>query len=178
MILSNDEEIGKKLNRGVFPGLQGGPLMHVIAAKAVALGEALKPEFKTYQQRVLENARAMAQVLVERGLRVVSGRTDCHMFLVDLGAKQVTGKDAKIALGRAHITVNKNAIPNDPQKPMVTSGIRLGTPALTTRGFGESEARQTAHLIADVLDRPNDEASIAAVRAKVATLTRDFPVYR
>jgi len=150
----------------------------VIAAKAVALGEALKPDFKTYQQRVLENARAMASALTERGLRVVSGRTDCHMFLVDLQAKRVTGKDAETALGRAHITVNKNAIPNDPQKPMVTSGIRLGSPAFTTRGFKEEQARATANLIADVLDKPHDEATIAAVRTKVAALTRDFPVYR
>ena len=168
----------KPINSAIFPGLQGGPLMHVIAAKAVALGEALKPEFKTYQQRVLDNARAMAKVLTERGVRVVSGRTDCHLFLVDLRAKRITGKDAEAALGRAHITVNKNAIPNDPEKPAVTSGIRIGSPAMTTRGFRRPEAEELAELIADVLDNPHDEANIAAVRAKVAELTRDFPVYR
>src|SRR3954467_9973184 len=133
------EEQEKPINSAIFPGLQGGPLMHVIAAKAVALGEALKPEFKIYQQRVLENARTMAQVLTERGVRIVSGRTESHMFLMDLTKKGITGKDAEVALGRAHMPVNKNAIPNDPQKPAVTSGVRIGTPAMTTRGFKKAE---------------------------------------
>jgi len=178
IVLMNDEAIAKKINSAIFPGIQGGPLMHVIAAKAVAFQEALAPEFRTYQQQVAKNAVVLAETLGERGLRIVSGRTESHVMLVDLRPKGITGKDAETVLQSAHMTCNKNGIPNDPQKPMVTSGIRLGTPALTTRGFGESETRQTAHLIADVLDRPNDEASIAAVRAKVATLTRDFPVYR
>ena len=178
IVLMNDEAIAKKINSAIFPGIQGGPLMHVIAAKAVAFQEALTPEFKTYQQQVAKNAVVLADTLGERGLRIVSGRTESHVMLVDLRPKGITGKDAETVLQSAHMTCNKNGIPNDPQKPMVTSGIRLGTPALTTRGFGESEARQTAHLIADVLDRPNDESHIAAVRAKVATLTRDFPVYR
>jgi len=177
IILSNDDEIAKKVNSAIFPGIQGGPLMHVIAAKAVAFHEALSPEFKVYQQRVVANARAMAQTLVERGLRIVSGRTESHVMLVDLRPKGLTGKEAETILGRAHITCNKNGIPNDPQKPMVTSGIRLGSPAMTTRGFGEAEARATAHLIADVLDRPHDEACIATVRDKVSALTRAFPVY-
>src|SRR6478609_167201 len=178
IVLMNDEGIAKKINSAVFPGLQGGPLMHVIAAKAVAFKEALTPEFKAYQQQVAKNAIVLAETLTERGLRIVSGRTESHLMLVDLRPKNLTGKEAETVLQAAHMTCNKNGIPNDPQKPMVTSGIRLGTPALTTRGFGESEARQTAHLIADVLDRPNEEPNIAAVRAKVATLTRDFPVYR
>ena len=168
----------KQINSAVFPGTQGGPLMHVIAAKAVAFKEALAPEFKTYQQQVLVNARVMAETLVRRGLRIVSGRTESHVMLVDLRPKGLTGKEAETILGQAHITCNKNGIPNDPQKPMVTSGIRLGSPAMTTRGFREEQARATAHLIADVLDRPHDEANIAAVRARVAALTRDFPVYR
>src|SRR5574341_1665638 len=159
MILSHDEEIGKKINSAVFPGLQGGPLMHVIAAKAVAFGEALKPEFKTYAEAVVDNAKILAKTLVAGGLRIVSGRTECHMFLVDLRAKQITGKDAEDALGRASITLNKNAIPNDPQKPMVTSGIRIGTPAMTTRGFREAEAEKLAGLIADVLEDPSGEAT-------------------
>ncbi len=167
----------KAINSAIFPGLQGGPLMHVIAAKAVALGEALKPEFKTYQSHVLDNGRTMAKVLAERGLRIVSGRTDCHMFLVDLQPKRITGKDAEAALGRAHITVNKNAIPNDPQKPMVTSGIRLGSPAMTTRGFGRAEAEQLAHLIADVLDKPSDDANLERVAGKVKALCARYPVY-
>jgi glycine hydroxymethyltransferase len=167
----------KTINSSIFPGLQGGPLMHVIAAKAVALGEALKPEFKTYQKQVLENARAMAAVLAERGLRIVSGRTDCHMFLVDLRSKGITGKDAEAALGRAHITVNKNAIPNDPEKPMVTSGVRIGSPAMTTRGFRRGQAEQLAHLIADVLERPADEAGLARVAEEVKALCARFPVY-
>jgi glycine hydroxymethyltransferase len=167
----------KAINSAIFPGLQGGPLMHVIAAKAVAFHEALSPDFKVYQQRVVANARAMAQTLTERGLRIVSGRTESHVMLVDLRPKGLTGKEAETLLGRAHITCNKNGIPNDPQKPMVTSGIRLGSPAMTTRGFGEAEARATAHLIADVLDNPRDEANLAAVRAKVHALTSRFPVY-
>src|SRR5688572_2957421 len=167
----------KAVNSAIFPGLQGGPLMHVIAAKAVALGEALKPGFKVYQRQVLENARTMAAVLAQRGLRIVSGRTDCHMFLVDLRPKRITGKDAEAALGRAHITVNKNAIPNDPEKPAVTSGVRLGSPAMTTRGFRKAEAQQLSHLIADVLERPSDESSLARVAQDVKALCARFPVY-
>ncbi len=178
IVVTNHEEIAKKINSAIFPGIQGGPLMHVIAAKAVAFKEALQPGFKVYQQQVVANARVLADTLAERGLRIVSGRTESHVMLVDLRPKGLTGKEAEAILGRAHITCNKNGIPNDPQKPMVTSGIRLGSPAMTTRGFGEDQARTTAHLIADVLDRPHDEANVAAVRAKVAVLTRDFPVYR
>jgi len=178
IVLMNDEGIAKKINSAVFPGLQGGPLMHVIAAKAVAFKEALAPEFKAYQQQVAKNAIVLAETLTERGLRIVSGRTESHLMLVDLRPKNLTGKEAETVLQAAHMTCNKNGIPNDPQKPMVTSGIRLGTPALTTRGFREEETRRTAHLIADVLDAPHDEANIAAVRTKVAMLTRDFPVYR
>ena len=177
LILMTDA-VAKQINSAIFPGIQGGPLMHVIAAKAVAFREALAPDFKLYQQHVVRNAVVMAQTLVERGLRIVSGRTESHVMLVDLRAKGLTGKDAETQLGLAHITCNKNAIPNDPQKPMVTSGIRLGSPAMTTRGFGEQEARVTANLIADVLDHPQDQANLAAVRDKVAALTRDFPVYR
>ena len=178
IILANDDEVAKKVNSAIFPGIQGGPLMHVIAGKAVAFQEALAPEFKAYQQQVVANARALAETLIERGLRIVSGRTESHVMLVDLRPKGLTSKEAEALLGRAHITCNKNGIPNDPQKPMVTSGIRLGSPAMTTRGFREEQARRTGHLIADVLDRPHDEATLAAVRAKVAVLTRDFPVYR
>ncbi len=167
----------KAINSAVFPGLQGGPLMHVIAAKAVAFKEAMSPEFKTYQQQVLANAQAMARVLTERGLRIVSGRTESHLFLVDLRAKGITGKAAEAALGQAHITVNKNAIPRDPEKPMITSGIRIGTPAITTRGFGLAEAEKTAHLIADVLDAPENPAVIARVKGQVAELCARFPVY-
>jgi glycine hydroxymethyltransferase len=167
----------KAINSAIFPGLQGGPLMHVIAAKAVALGEALKPDFKSYQQRVLENARAMAKVLTERGLRVVSGRTDCHLFLLDLRAKKITGKDAEAALGRAHITVNKNAIPNDPEKPAITSGIRIGSPAMTTRGFRRPEAEELAALIAAVLDNPHEDANLERVAGEVKALCARFPVY-
>jgi len=177
LILMKDA-VARQINSAIFPGIQGGPLMHVIGAKAVAFKEALSPEFKVYQQQVVKNAAAMAETLVQRGLRIVSGRTESHVMLVDLRAKGITGKEAENVLGQAHITCNKNAIPNDPQKPMVTSGIRLGSPAMTTRGFGEAQARLTAELIADVLDQPHDEANIAAVRAKVAALTRDFPVYR
>ncbi|MFT3717929.1 serine hydroxymethyltransferase [Pseudorhodoferax sp.] len=168
----------KAINSAVFPGLQGGPLMHVIAAKAVAFKEALSPEFKAYQQRVLDNARVVAETLTARGLRIVSGGTQSHVMLVDLRAKGITGKEAEAVLGAAHMTINKNAIPNDPEKPMVTSGIRVGTPAMTTRGFGTDEAHATAHLIADVLDNPRDEANLAQVRQKVAALTQRFPVYR
>jgi glycine hydroxymethyltransferase len=167
----------KAINSAVFPGLQGGPLMHVIAAKAVAFKEALAPEFKAYQQQVLANARVMAETLGRRGLRIVSGGTQSHLMLVDLRAKGITGKAAEAALGQAHITVNKNAIPNDPEKPMVTSGIRVGTPAMTTRGFREVETEQTANLIADVLEAPNDAAAIERVRGEVGKLTAKFPVY-
>ncbi len=167
----------KAINSAIFPGLQGGPLMHVIAAKAVAFKEAGTKEFKRYQEQVAANALVMCKVLMERGLRIVSGRTESHVFLVDLRAKNLTGKEAEAALGRAHITVNKNAIPNDPQKPMVTSGIRIGTPAMTTRGFKELEAEKLAHLVADVLDAPNDEAVIHRVQAEVKKLTTAFPVY-
>jgi glycine hydroxymethyltransferase len=167
----------KAINSAVFPGLQGGPLMHVIAAKAVAFQEALQPGFKAYQQQVVKNAQIVAQTLTERGLRIVSGGTQSHVMLVDLRPKHITGKAAEAALGAAHMTINKNAIPNDPEKPMVTSGVRIGTPAMTTRGFKDEEARATAHLIADVLDKPHDEANIAAVRAKVHALTSRFPVY-
>lgn len=168
----------KVINSAIFPGLQGGPLMHVIAAKAVAFKEALTPEFKTYQQQVIRNAQVVAQTLTERGLRIVSGRTESHLMLVDLRAKGITGKEAEAVLGSAHMTINKNAIPNDPEKPMVTSGVRIGAPAMTTRGFKEEEARATAHLIADVLDKPRDAAHLDAVRQKVLALTSRFPVYR
>ncbi len=170
-------EYEKIINSAIFPGIQGGPLMHVIAGKAVAFKEALQPEFKAYAAQVVRNAQVMAQTLVNRGLRIVSGRTESHVMLVDLRAKGITGKVAEEALGLAHITVNKNAIPNDPEKPFVTSGIRLGTPAMTTRGFNETESEQTANLIADVLDNPHDEANINAVRARVHALTEAFPVY-
>jgi len=178
IILMNDEAIAKKINSAIFPGIQGGPLMHVIAGKAVAFKEALTPEFKAYQAQVVKNAKVLADTLIERGLRIVSGGTESHVMLVDLRPKGLTGKEAEAVLGAAHMTCNKNGIPNDPQKPMVTSGIRLGTPAMTTRGFKEEQVRITAHLIADVLDKPTDEASLATVREKVAALTRDFPVYR
>ena len=168
----------KAINSAIFPGLQGGPLMHVIAAKAVAFKEAATPEFREYQEQVVANARVLSRVLAEeRGLRIVSGRTESHVFLVDLRPKNITGKEAEAALGKAHITVNKNSIPNDPQKPMVTSGIRIGTPAMTTRGFTEIEAEEVAHLIADVLDAPNDEAVLARVRKAVSALCKKFPVY-
>jgi glycine hydroxymethyltransferase len=169
--------LAKQINSAVFPGLQGGPLMHVIAAKAVAFKEALAPEFRAYQQQVLTNAQVMAETLRSRGLRIVSGRTESHLMLVDLRAKGITGRDAEAVLGQAHITVNKNAIPKDPEKPMVTSGIRLGSPAMTTRGFKEAEAEQTANLIADILDDPRNPATVARVREEVGRLTRRFPVY-
>lgn len=167
----------KAINSAIFPGLQGGPLMHVIAAKAVAFKEALEPSFKAYQEQVVKNAVVVAETLTERGLRIVSGRTESHVMLVDLRAKGITGKAAEKALGLAHMTINKNAIPNDPEKPFVTSGVRIGTPAMTTRGFKEEEARLTANLIADVLENPEDEANLAAVRVKVKELTSRFPVY-
>ena len=178
IILMRGEEVAKKINSAIFPGIQGGPLMHVIAGKAVAFKEALSPEFKAYQQQVVKNAAVLAETLIARGLRIVSGRTESHVMLVDLRPKNLTGKEAEAILGAAHMTCNKNGIPNDPQKPMVTSGIRLGTPAMTTRGFQEDEVRQTAHLIADVLDNPHDEATIARVREQVSALTKRFPVYR
>lgn len=168
----------KIINSAIFPGIQGGPLMHVIAGKATAFKEALSPEFKDYAAQVVRNAQVMAETLVKRGLRIVSGRTESHVMLVDLRSKGITGKVAEEALGKAHITVNKNAIPNDPEKPFVTSGIRVGTPAATTRGFKEAEIEITANLIADVLDNPTDEANLAAVRAKVHELTKRFPVYK
>jgi glycine hydroxymethyltransferase len=167
----------KLINSAIFPGIQGGPLMHVIAAKAVALKEAMEPAFRDYQTQVISGARKLATTLQRRGLRIVSGRTDCHMFLLDLRAKKITGKDAEAALGHAHITVNKNAIPNDPEKPFVTSGVRIGSPAMTTRGFKDPEAERLANLIADVLDAPKDEANIARVRSAVMELCRKFPVY-
>lgn len=168
----------KAINSAIFPGIQGGPLMHVIAAKAVAFHEAATPEFKTYAAQVVKNAQVLAQTLVKRGLRIVSGHTESHVMLVDLRAKGVNGKETEAVLGQAHITVNKNAIPNDPEKPFVTSGIRLGTPAMTTRGFKEAEAELTGNLIADVLDNPRDAANVATVRARVNALTANFPVYR
>ncbi len=183
LILCNDEEIGKKLNSAVFPGLQGGPLMHVIAAKAVAFGEALTPEFKAYQQRVNENAQILAQTLVEAGLAIVSGGTDNHLMLVDLRPKKITGKAAEAALGRAHITCNKNGIPFDPEKPFVTSGIRLGTPAATSRGFGKEEFKQVGSMIVEVLDglsakgEEGNAGTEAAVKEKVHALTAKFPIY-
>jgi len=176
MILANAEH-EKVLNSAIFPGTQGGPLMHVIAAKAVALGEAMTKEFRNYQQQVLDNARVLAKVLQERGFRIVSGRTECHMFLVDLQSKSLTGREAEQILGKVNITVNKNAVPRDPQKPMVTSGIRIGSPAMTTRGFREHEAEQLAHLIADVLDARGDGKASQKVAAEVKKLCAKFPVY-
>ena len=177
IVLTNDEALAKKINSAIFPSLQGGPLMHVIAGKAIAFKEALDPSWKDYAKQVKANAKVLAEVLTERGLRIVSGRTESHVFLVDLRAKQITGKDAEAALGAAHITVNKNAIPNDPEKPFVTSGVRLGTPAITTRGFDENDTRELAHLIADVLDAPQDEANLKAVATKVTALCTKRPVY-
>lgn len=168
----------KKINSAIFPGLQGGPLMHVIAGKAVAFKEAMTPEFKAWGEQVIKNAKVLADTLTARGLRIVSGRTESHVMLVDLRSKGITGKVAEEALGKAHITVNKNAIPNDPETPFVTSGIRIGSPAITTRGFKEAEAELTANLIADVLEHPHDEAFLEEVRAKVNALTAKFPVYK
>lgn len=170
-------EFEKSINSYVFPGLQGGPLMHVIAGKATAFLEAAQPEFKTYQAQVIKNAQTMAETLIARGLRIISGRTESHVFLVDLRPKGLTGKVADAYLGQAHITVNKNSIPNDPESPFVTSGIRIGSPAITTRGFKEVEAKLVANLIADVLDNPTDESVISATKAKVHALTDQFPVY-
>ncbi|WP_079416439.1 serine hydroxymethyltransferase [Thiomonas intermedia] len=171
------EAHAKAINSAIFPGIQGGPLMHVIAGKAVAFKEALAPDFKVYQQQVVANARVLAETLTRRGLRIVSGRTESHVMLVDLRSKQITGKEAEKVLGEAHLTVNKNAIPNDPEKPFVTSGIRIGSPAMTTRGFKEAEAEKTANLIADVLENPHDAATLERVRAEVKQLTDAFPVY-
>lgn len=172
-----NEEIEKKLNSSVFPGNQGGPLMHVIAAKAVSFAEALLPEFKAYQQQVLRNAKTMASVLMSRGYKIVSGGTDNHLLLVDLIDKNITGKDADSALDKANITVNKNTVPNDPRSPFVTSGLRLGTPAVTTRGFKEKEITLLSNWIADILDDINNEATIAKVKEQVLLLCREFPVY-
>jgi glycine hydroxymethyltransferase len=171
------EEIEKKLQSIVFPGIQGGPLMHVIAAKAVAFKEALEPEFKTYQEQVVKNAKAMAKTFIERGYKIVSGGTENHLMLVDMIGRDVTGKDAEEALGKAHITVNKNAVPNDPRKPFVTSGLRVGTPAVTTRGYKEADVVELTHWICDVLDAPNDDAVIAKAREKVTAQCHKFPVY-
>jgi glycine hydroxymethyltransferase len=176
-IIMAKPEYEKALNSAIFPQTQGGPLMHVIAAKAVAFKEAATTEFKDYQEQVIDNARVMAKVLQRRGLRIVSGRTDCHMFLLDLQAKNITGKQAEESLGLAHITVNKNAIPNDPQKPFVTSGIRIGSPAITTRGFKEIEAEQLANLIADVLDAPTDSNVLTRVAQEAKMMCEKFPVY-
>ena len=176
-IILMKEQHAKALNSAIFPGIQGGPLMHVIAGKAVALQEAATPAFKRYQQQVVTNADVLAKTLIERGLRIVSGRTESHVMLVDLRAKKITGKEAEKVLGDAHLTVNKNAIPNDPEKPFVTSGVRLGSPAMTTRGFGADEAAQVGTLIADVLDAPHDPTAIANVRDRVTALTTRFPVY-
>jgi glycine hydroxymethyltransferase len=184
VILSDDEEIAKKLNSAVFPGMQGGPLMHVIAAKAVAFGEALRPSFRTYARNVVENAKTLAAHLKSHGLNIVSGGTDTHLMLVDLRPKKLTGKVTEAALGRAHITCNKNGIPFDPEKPFVTSGIRLGTPACTTRGFGIAEFRAVGEMIVEVLDvlsqKQTDEDSLTegAVRDKVKALISHFPIYR
>ncbi|MEZ7693923.1 serine hydroxymethyltransferase [Neisseria sp. 27098_8_139] len=177
VILCRDNTHEKALNSAIFPSLQGGPLMHVIAAKAVAFKEALQPEFKEYAKQVKINAAAMAEELVKRGLRIVSGRTESHVFLVDLQPMKITGKAAEAALGKAHITVNKNAIPNDPEKPFVTSGIRIGSAAMTTRGFDEADARVLANLVADVLANPEDEANLAKVREQVTALCNKYPVY-
>jgi glycine hydroxymethyltransferase len=176
-VIMMKSEYEKIINSAIFPGIQGGPLMHVIAAKAISFKEALQPEFRDYANQVVKNAKVLAETLVKRGLRIVSGRTESHVMLVDLRAKGITGKEAEAVLGQAHITVNKNAIPNDPEKPFVTSGIRLGTPAVTTRGFKEAEVELTANLIADVLDDPRNEANIAAVRERVNALTARLPVY-
>ena len=177
IILTTREDLAKAINSTIFPGIQGGPLMHVIAAKAMAFKEAMSEDFKRYQQQVVANAKVMAETLQARGLRIISGRTDSHLFLVDLRPKNITGKDAEAALGKAHITVNKNAIPNDPQKPFVTSGVRIGSPAITTRGFDEADCRALSNLIADVIENPADEAVVARVTREVGVLTKRRPVY-
>lgn len=177
ILCRSNEEIEKKLNSAVFPGIQGGPLMHVIAAKAVAFAEASLPEFKKYQEQVLINAKAMCEVLKTRGYTIVSGGTDNHLFLIDLINKNLTGKEADAALSKANITVNKNSVPNDPQSPFITSGLRLGTPAVTTRGLEENEINLLSHWVADVLDNVNDEVTIARVKAQVLLMCREFPVY-
>ena len=177
IILTTREDLAKAINSTIFPGIQGGPLMHVIAAKAMAFKEAMSEDFKRYQQQVVANARVMAETLQARGLRIISGRTDSHLFLVDLRPKNITGKDAEAALGKVQITVNKNAIPNDPQKPFVTSGVRIGSPAITTRGFDEADCRALSNLIADVIENPADEAVIARVTREVGVLTQRRPVY-
>jgi glycine hydroxymethyltransferase len=171
------QELAASIDRSVFPGQQGGPLVHIIAAKAVAFKEALEPEFKAYSAQVIANARTMTRVLQKRGYKIVSGGTDNHLFLLDLVDKNVTGKDADAALGRAHMTVNKNAVPNDPRPPFVTSGLRIGSPAMTTRGFKEAEAEQVANWIAEVLEHMGDESTVERVRKDVTALCRRFPVY-
>jgi glycine hydroxymethyltransferase len=178
MILTNDEALAKKFNSAIFPGLQGGPLMHVIAAKAVAFKEALEPSFRGYQEQVIKNAKAMAATMMARGYKIVSGGTENHLMLVDLSGLELTGKDAEAALGLAHITVNKNAVPNDPRSPFVTSGLRLGTPAITTRGYLEPQTVALTHWICDVLDQPTDDHVIAGVRDNVTAQCRQYPVYR
>ncbi|MFT6084217.1 MAG: glycine hydroxymethyltransferase [Alphaproteobacteria bacterium] len=175
--MTNDEALAKKLNSAVFPGYQGGPLMHVIAAKAIAFGEALQPEFKTYQEQVVKNAKVMAQRLIERGIDIISGGTQNHLMLVSLLSKGLTGKQIDASLGRAHITVNKNAVPNDTNSPFVTGGIRLGTPAITTRGFKEAESVAVADMVADIIDAEGAETSIIDVRKRAAALCAKFPVY-
>ena len=178
IILTDNEEIAKKIDRTIFPGIQGGPLMHIIAAKAVAFKEALLPEYKEYQEQVIKNAKALAEVLTAGGLRIVSGGTDNHLMLVDLRSKGVTGKDAEEVLEKAGITCNKNAIPNDPEKPFITSGIRLGTPSITARGMKEKEAEKVGYMILKVLENINDESKISEVRQEVLQLTKEFPLYR
>src|SRR5690606_7313620 len=177
LVLTNNEDIAKKINSAVFPGGQGGPLMHVIAAKAICFKEALADDFKTYQQQVISDAQAMAQVFVDRGFDVGSGGTENHLFLLSLIKQDITGKDADAALGRAHITVNKNAVPNDPRSPFVTSGLRIGTPAVTTRGFTEADCRELAGWICDILDNMGDESVIERVRGQVKAICARFPVY-
>ena len=177
MIMTNDADLAKKINSAVFPGYQGGPLMHAVAAKAIAFGEALKPEFKIYQQQVLDNAKAMAETLMARDIDIVSGGTQNHLMLISLIKRGLTGKDMDAALGRSHITVNKNAVPNDPQSPFVTSGIRIGTPAITTRGFKQEQSIAVAHMIADIIDAEGAEIVISQVRQKVSALCGEFPVY-
>ena len=177
MILARDEKLAKKLNSAVFPGNQGGPLMHVIAAKAICFKEALEDNFKIYQQQVVKNAQAMAKVIQERGYEIISGGTENHLMLISLVKQEMTGKEADKWLGDAHITVNKNAVPNDPKSPFVTSGIRIGTPAITTRGFNEAQAGALAGWICDVLDSRGDEAATAEVRSKVEAICKELPVY-